>query len=181
MRPLIRLASGRGAWRRMLSVRGAPAAQPRAIRAVAFFEAFKGLVVLLAATGALSLVHRDVYAMAVMFIEHAHLNPAARYPQIFFDAARHLHDRTLLLLALGGAAYALLRLVEAYGLFFGRRWAEVLAAGSGAIYVPIELIDLFHRPTWHGLAFLVLNLVVVAVMVRALLVRRRVAAGKDTV
>lgn len=154
-------------------------AQSRAIRVVALFEALKGAVVLLAATGILSLVHRDVYSIAATFIEHAHLNPASRYPRIFLDAASHMHDTRLLLLALGAAMYAIVRLVEAYGLFYERKWAEVLAAGSGAIYVPIELVSLFRGPTWHGLAILLLNVVVVAIMARALVLRRRAVGGTD--
>lgn len=154
-------------------------AQSRAIRVVALFEALKGAVVLLAATGILSLVHRDVYSIAATFIEHAHLNPASRYPRIFLDAASHMHDTRLLLLALGAAMYAIVRLVEAYGLFYERKWAEVLAASSGAIYVPIELVSLFRGPTWHGLAILLLNVVVVAIMARALVLRRRAVGGTD--
>lgn len=154
-------------------------AQSRAIRVVALFEALKGAVVLLAATGILSLIHRDVYSIAATFIEHAHLNPASRYPRIFLDAASHMHDTRLLLLALGAAMYAIVRLVEAYGLFYERKWAEVLAAGSGAIYVPIELVSLFRGPTWHGLAILLLNVIVVIIMVRALALRRRAVGGTD--
>jgi len=147
----------------------------QAIRLVAFLEAFKGLLVLAAATGLLSLMHRDLYAIAVRLIEHAHLNPAAKYPQIFLDAARNLQDARLSLLALGAAAYATLRLVEAYGLFKERPWAEVLAAGSGAIYLPFEFIGfLHHRNALHAGIFIV-NALVVAVMVRALLQRRRAA------
>ncbi len=143
----------------------------RAVRAIAFLEAAKGAVVLAAATGLLSLLHRDVYALAAMLIEHAHLNPASRYPQIFLDAAAHVGDTRLLALAAGAAAYAALRLVEAWGLYFERAWAEWLAALSGAVYVPFELAGLLRRPSWHGAALLLLNLAVVAVMVRA--VRRR--------
>jgi len=154
-------------------------AQSRAIRVVALFEALKGAVVLLAATGILSLIHRDVYSLAATFIEHAHLNPASKYPRIFLEAASHVHDSKLLLLALGAAVYAVVRLVEAYGLFYERKWAELLAASSGAIYVPIELISLFRNATWHGLAILLLNVAVVTVMVRALIVRRSVVEGTD--
>ena len=119
-----------------------PAAQsqaPRgALRLVAAFEAFKGLLVLAGASGLLSLMHRDVYALASQPIEHTHLNPASRYPQIFLYAADNLHDSPLLLLALGATAYSGIRLTEAYGLFKQRAWAEVLAALSGAIYLPFE-------------------------------------------
>jgi uncharacterized membrane protein (DUF2068 family) len=145
----------------------------RAVRFVAWLEAAKGVIVLLAATGLLSLVHKDVYQLAALLVEHAHLNPASRYPQIFLDAAAKFGDSRLLALAAGAALYSAVRLVEAYGLYFERAWAELLAAGSGAIYVPFELAGWVHQPSWHAAALLVLNLAVVALMVRAMLQRRR--------
>ena len=60
-----------------------------AVRSVALFEALKGAVALVAATGMLTLIHKDV---------HAHLNPAAKYPGIFLEAANHLQDSRILLL-----------------------------------------------------------------------------------
>jgi uncharacterized membrane protein (DUF2068 family) len=149
-----------------------------AVRGVAIFEAFKGLLVLVAATGLLSLVHQDVYAVAIRLLEHTHLNPAAKYPQIFLDAASHLQDSRLLLLAVGAAAYSALRFVEAYGLLAGRSWAELLAAGSGAIYLPFEAIAFWHRSTPLHAVVLIANALVVAIMVQALL-RRREAKGQN--
>jgi uncharacterized membrane protein (DUF2068 family) len=52
---------------------------------------------------------------------------------------------------------------------------ELLAAASGALYVPFELFELFRKPTWHGLAIMLANVLVVAVMVRTLALRRRPA------
>ena len=145
----------------------------RAVRTVALFEAFKGALAFLVATGSLGLLHKDVYALAVRLVEHAHLNPAAKVPGIFLQAASHLQDSRIVLLALGALAYSALRWIEAYGLYRTRTWAEVLAAGSGAVYVPFELVELARHPTWHGLAFLLANLAVVAVMLLAL--RRKAA------
>lgn len=152
----------------------APAAlNTAALRTVAFFEAFKGAVVLAAASGLLLLIHKDVHALAAKLIEHLHLNPASRYPHIFLDAISNLQDTRLVMLAIGAAAYAFVRLVEAYGLYFEKAWAEVLAAVSGAIYVPFELAVLVRQPSWHGALLLAVNLVVVALMVNALLRRRQ--------
>lgn len=150
-------------------------ASSRAIRFVALFEASKGLLVLLAATGLLSLVHSDLHAIAAKLIEHTHLNPASKFPRIFLDAASDLQNSRLLLLALGAAAYSAVRFVEAYGLFYQRAWAEVLAAGSGAVYVPIEVVELLRSATVHGFILLLLNLAVVGVMLQALFSRRRLA------
>ena len=149
-----------------------------AIRVIALFEAFKGVVVLAAASGLLSLVHKDVYTAAQGLLKHLHLDPAARYPTIFLDAAANLHDNRLLLLAAGAGAYALVRLVEAYGLYREKAWAEVLAAVSGAIYVPFEVAGLAAERTWHGATLLAVNLLVIALMVAALLRRRRLAAAR---
>ena len=145
----------------------------RAIRAIAAVEACKGIVVLIAATGLLALVHRDLNDFAARLVEHAHLNPASRYPHIFLDAVSHLEQPRLIWLAAGAAAYAAVRLCEAYGLFRERAWAEWLAALSGSLYVPLELISLWRAPSVLGLATLAVNVAVVAVMVAALLRRRR--------
>lgn len=150
-----------------------PAAPRGALRAVALIEAFKGAVVLLAASGLLALVHRDLNDLAARLVAHAHLNPAAHYPHIFLDAVSQLQQPRLLWLAAGAALYGAVRLAEAYGLWTDRAWAEWLAALSGGLYVPIEVAELLHRPTVLGAAVLAVNAAVVAVMVRALLQRRR--------
>ena len=144
-----------------------------AIRAVAIFEAFKGVVVIAAGSGVLLLVHRDLHELAARLVEHLHLNPASRYPAIFIDAATRLQDMRLALLALGALAYSTIRFVEAYGLWHEKAWAEWLAAVSGAIYVPFEVIELVKHVTALRVSVLLLNLVVVGVMVNALLSRRR--------
>lgn len=145
----------------------------KAIRVIAAIEAFKGLVVLAAASGLLALLHHDLHRLAGALIAHAHLNPASQYPKIFLEAAAGVTDLRLWQLAAGATAYAVLRLVEAYGLFKQRAWAEVLAATSGAVYVPFELMELVSRPSLLAALLLALNLAVVAVMVRALRSRRR--------
>lgn len=135
---------------------------------MAAFEALKGGLVLLAGFGFLALVHQDVQAVAERLVERSHLNPASRYPRIFLQAAGAFTDARLWLLAAGAGAYALVRFVEAYGLWRGRRWAEWFAALSGGIYVPIEVWELAHGVTWPKVAALVVNAAIVAFMAREL-------------
>jgi uncharacterized membrane protein (DUF2068 family) len=144
------------------------AARP-GLRAVAALEAFKGLVVLLAGFGALSLVHRDVQALAEGLVRHLHLNPARHVPTIFLEAAGRLGDARLRMLAAGALAYAAIRVVESWGLWRARAWAEWLGVISGAIYVPFEAVSLWERPTPLRLGALVVNLAVVLYL--ALLIR----------
>lgn len=149
-----------------------PPSTASAIRVVAFFEAFKGAAVLLAATGLLALIHQDLGGMAASLVQHMHLNPASKYPRIFLDAVANLQHTRLLWLALGAAAYSVVRFAEAYGLYRQRPWAEWLAALSGGIYIPFEMAGVVHERTVLSAVLLIANLAVVAVMVRALIARR---------
>lgn len=151
-----------------------------AIRTIAFIEGSKGVVVLLVASGLLAFVHHDLNALAVRLVEHAHLNPASKLPHIFLDAVSHVDQPRLLLLALGAAVYALLRLLEAYGLFRGRAWAEWLGALSGAIYVPFEIVEILRDPSPLTWSLLTVNVAIVAVMARALWQRRMITTVRAT-
>jgi uncharacterized membrane protein (DUF2068 family) len=152
----------------------------KTLRAIALFEAIKGLLALAAASGVLALMHADLHSLALRLVEHAHLNPAAHVPMIFIAAATHLQDMRLMSLALGAAAYSTIRLAEAWGLYHGRVWAEVLAAVSGAIYVPFEINGVLRHASGLSVGLLVVNLAIVWVMVRALWLRRRAADLSST-
>jgi len=142
------------------------------VRLVAIFEAFKGLVVILAGFGLLSMIHADAEQVAERLVHHLHLDAARHYPRIFIEAARQLNDVHLWWLALAAAIYASIRFAEAAGLWFEKAWAEWLAAISGAIYLPFEIYELSRGFTWLRLTTFIGNVLVVAVMIYALRARR---------
>ncbi len=142
------------------------------IRIVAVFELAKGALILLGGLGALSLIHHDVERIAGQLIDYLQLNPARHYPRIFLEAAAHVTDMRLRLLATMALVYATARCVEAYGLWHGRRWAEWVAAISAGIYLPFELGDWIRHDAAMALVALALNLLVCAVMIQALRQRR---------
>jgi len=131
------------------------------LRAIALFEGLKGALVLAAGCGAAALVHRDLQAIAEEIVSHSHLNPASRFPRIFLDAASRTTDARLWALAAMAAAYAAVRLAEAYGLWHARRWAEWLGAASGGLYLPVEVYEITRRLTATRLFLLAANLLIV--------------------
>ena len=138
------------------------------VRVVALLEAGKGLLVLAAGLGALPFRHRDLQGLAERLVGHLHLNPASEYPRIFIDFAAQVTDERLATLAALAAGYASLRLIEAYGLWRERRWAEWLAALSGGVYIPFEILGVFRGDVLLSLVALVVNMIVVGVMANAL-------------
>ncbi len=145
----------------------------QALRAIAIFEAIKGGAALLIGFGLLSLLHRDLHELAQQLIGHFGLDPGQRYPAAFLHYADVLQDtnrRTLALLMVG---YVAIRFAEAYGLWFARTWGEWLAAMAGALYVPLEVRHLLHKPSWFSALVLFFNLAMVAFLVWELWKKRR--------
>ena len=142
----------------------------RALKIIALFEAFKGMLVLLTGLAAFSLMHQDIQVLAEQLVAHLHLNPAKHFPKIFIDAASNLTDGRLRFLALLALLYASMRFVEGFGLWFAKRWSEWFALLSGGIYLPIELYELAKGFTWIKICFAAINLTVVLYM--ALMLKR---------
>ncbi len=148
------------------------------LRAVAVYEAAKGVLVLVAGFGLLSLMQRDAQHFAEQLVAHLHLNPAKGYPRIFIDASANVTDAKLWILAGLALLYAAVRSVEAYGLWLGRRWAEWFAVASGAIYVPAEVYEIVRGVTPTKLLLLAANVCIVAYLIYVLWRSRRIRPGQ---
>ena len=186
LRPLLRNAPREALQQQLGAVRGprsiswpgaihanAPTQSPKGERLVAVFEAAKGVIVLLVGFGLLAVIHQDVQAVAAELVHTLHLNPAMGYPRIFLDAAERYSDVRLWLLAALALGYAALRLAEAYGLWFGRRWAEWFAILTGGFYILLEIDAVLHRVSWVRVGTLAVNTAIVAYLGWALWRRRR--------
>lgn len=142
-----------------------------AIQLVALIEAAKGFLVLLAGLGGLALLHGNAQSLAMDLLRHLHLDPRQPYPHSLLLVAAEINDSRLWLLAGAATLYAMVRAVEAYGLWHKRRWAEWFAAASAGVYIPFEVFELLREPGWMLLIVLVANALVLTVMIAAL--RRR--------
>ncbi len=149
-----------------------PDARRRALHAIAIYEAVKGLAALAAGLGLLQLLHYDVHELALALLWRFHLDPTAHYPELLLHYADLLSAINLRTMAPVAVAYITLRLLEAYGLWKEKAWAEWLAALSGALYIPLEVAHLVHRPSLINAAVLLANIGVVGFMAFQLWRRR---------
>jgi len=147
--------------------------QRRVLRAVASFECFKGVFVVLMGICALSLVHKDTWLIAESLLALLHISTDHRFAQMFLDFADSVTDARLWAAARFAFAYAALRFTEAYGLWRGRTWAEWVALVSGTLLLPLEVRELFRGVTLVRCALLVGNLAIVIYMLYIILANRR--------
>ena len=131
----------------------------RKLRIVAGIDVVKGLVILAIGFGLLSAHSHVLENGGVSLLRLLDIDPTLGLARRFL-ALLHAADSEHGLLVLAAVAYAALRFVEAYGLWFMRNWARWLGIVSCAIYVPFELYYLFRTPSWTSVSVLAINLAV---------------------
>ena len=128
------------------------------LRLIAAFEAGKGLLVLLAGLGLLSLPYRDVEVLAEELADRGLLTHHIRLSGILLRAAQNVTDRELRTVAFAALAYSALRFIEAYGLWHQYDWGQWLALLSGVLYLPWEILAIVHQATPVRCALVLFNL-----------------------
>ena len=149
--------------------------QTDALRTVAVFEAVKGVLAVLTGFGVLTFIGDDLEQLAATALAHFHFHSSQQFPLLFLAAVARVADARPWWVAAFVAGYAMVRFVEAYGLWLGRRWAEWFAALSAGIYLPFEFYALSKEVTWISVGALAINILVIGLMVAAL---RRSHAGE---
>jgi uncharacterized membrane protein (DUF2068 family) len=140
-------------------------AHGRGLRLIAAFKLLKGLALLALGIGVLNLLHKDVEAIAVHWINVFQVDPHSHYLQKLLEKLSILDDKRLKELSIGTFFYSALFMTEGIGLSLGKRWAEYLTIVSTASLLPIELYEIAKHTTIGKLVALVINLAVVAYLI----------------
>jgi uncharacterized membrane protein (DUF2068 family) len=133
------------------------------LKAVASFEALKGIIVVLLGS-TLLFVHRDAEDFAANLLYHLHIDPDRRLAQALMSAAVKLSDARLITIAAAAVTYATVRFTEAWGLWNRRVWAEWFALLSGAMYLPWEILKVAERVDWERVGVLLVNVLIILYM-----------------
>ena len=145
-----------------------PRAHP-GLRMIALIEAVKGLLALSAATGL-----EIIGPIPLKRWVHALINYFQLDPQHGAMAwlASAISPGSVHFAAAAVGAYAILHLLEAWGLWRDKAWASWLGCIAAAIYLPFDIYALARHPGWISVAVLAINVLIVWVLARDLLKRR---------
>lgn len=156
-----------------------PASRPAALLAIATFKLLKALLLIALGICSLSLVRgADSLETLNGLVRQLHFDPGNHRIHRVIALVASLDARRLEELSLGTFVYAAIFLVEGVGLLLRKRWAEHLTTWVTASFVPLELYELFHRPSALKAAGVIANLLIVAYLVGRLR-RTRSSPKKD--
>lgn len=76
-------------------------------------------------------------------------------------------------IAIDAMLYALIRLVEAVGLWMQMQWAKWFNLLTGGIYIPVELYEVLQGITWPKITVLVVYVLIVAYLLCTVMNRKK--------
>jgi uncharacterized membrane protein (DUF2068 family) len=109
-----------------------------------------------------------VAALADHWINAFRVDPHNRYLHWLLAKLPMVDDRKLKELSVGTFLYSAVFLTEGIGLALSKRWAEYFTIITTASFLPLEVYEIVRHATVAKVTALVINVVVVAYLVREL-------------
>jgi uncharacterized membrane protein (DUF2068 family) len=141
-----------------------------ALRAIAIYKFVKGLALLLVAIVAFRLINTPTLEHLAAWIVQLPIRSGHGIVLRWVDDLLGLTPRKFELIGIGASIYATLFLIEGWGLWRRKRWAEYLTVSATASLIPFEVWEVFHHFTWLKVLAFALNVAIVVYLWR--IVRR---------
>jgi uncharacterized membrane protein (DUF2068 family) len=135
---------------------------------IAAYKLVKAIALLALGFGELHYLHRDLAHEVAHWVDLLRVDPHNHYLLWLLQKVAKVDEKRLRALSVGTFFYAALFLCEGIGLSLRKRWAEYLTIVSTASLMPIEVYEIFVGLSVGKVVLLVLNVVIVAYLVREL-------------
>lgn len=125
------------------------------------YKLLEAIALFAAGIGLLRYLHRDISTPVLHWIHVLRVDPDNLYIHRILAKVFAVSPKQLKELSAGSFIYAALRLVEGVGLILKKRWAEYLVVIVTAVFIPLEIYELFRRFTAIRCVLLLANVGIV--------------------
>jgi uncharacterized membrane protein (DUF2068 family) len=153
---------------RIFIERPMPTTTHKALRVIAAFKLFKALGLIIVAVAAFDLVRSEQLDAFAEWIARLPILHGHHVMIRLLDAVVQLGPRKFVAIGIAACIYASLFLVEAWGLWHAKRWAEYLTVIATTSVIPFELWEIAHHVSWLKISALLVNVAIVWYLIRLL-------------
>ena len=139
---------------------------------IALFKLFKGVMLVIVGIGALRLLHKDVAAAVLHWVDVLRVDPDNAFIHKLIVRSFGIQARQLREISAGTFFYASILLTEGVGLLMRKHWAEWFTVISTAVFIPLEIYEIFHRFTPTRVGVLFINVAIVWYLINRIRTRR---------
>jgi len=131
------------------------------IHIIAGFKFLKGIALLIVGVKLLTLLNKDVAEWALDFVNRHGIDAENHYVHSILEKLAGVNRNQLMTMSGGAFLYSGLQLTEGIGLWYEKRWAELLTVVATSLLIPLELYEIYEKFTFVRLGVLFVNLFVV--------------------
>src|SRR5580658_9731974 len=135
------------------------------LRLIAIFKFFKAGLLIALGIGLFKLLHKDLGDVLQHWCEAMRLDPGSHFVNLALEKAAHVSPEQVKKLGLGSFLYAGLFLAEGTGLWLRKRWGEWLTVIITSSLVPVEIYEIYRRPSYVKVVVLALNVAIVVYLI----------------
>lgn len=129
------------------------------------FKAFKSISLLFVGFGLIRLLHRDMAELVDHWVQVLRVDPNNHYIHKAIARVANVSPRQLREFSVGSFVYAGIYAVEGYGLLRRKRWGEYFTVISTALLIPLEVYEIFERPTAVRFTVFALNVAILIYLI----------------
>jgi uncharacterized membrane protein (DUF2068 family) len=145
-----------------------PAHTHRALRVIAAYKLIKVLGLIIVAIAAFDLVQSQRVVALADWIMQLPIHQGHPHVVALVDKLLGLGPRKFIAIGTVSCIYASVFLIEGWGLWREKRWAEYLTVIVTASLIPLEIWEIFHHFTWLKIFALALNAAIVWYLIHLL-------------
>lgn len=149
----------------------------RALRIIATYKLLKAVALLLVAFSAFGLVGQSHLQSLSDWIMGLPIHHGHGFLVRVIDKLFELGPRKFVAIGAAACVYAAVFMVEGWGLWREKRWAEYLTVVVTASLIPLEAWEILRHLTWLKVLALVVNVAIVLYLIALLRRPRPLAAG----
>jgi uncharacterized membrane protein (DUF2068 family) len=137
------------------------------IRLIAFDKVFKSACLVVVGIYILHMIHidRNLHDTLLYFVNVLGLDENNRLIQTALQKTIGVDERTLHKLYVGTVIYAALYLIEGFGLYFDRGWAEWMTVITTAGFLPVEIMEIGRHVTILRVVVFISNVLMVIYLI----------------
>jgi uncharacterized membrane protein (DUF2068 family) len=128
---------------------------------IGIFKLLKGLALVIVGVGLFKLVHKDVAAIALHWIDVFRIDPDNRFIHRALVRIFNVTPKQLRELSAGTFIYSAIFLIEGSGLVARKHWAEYMTLISTGLFIPLEVYEIYRHFTALKLAITIVNVAIV--------------------
>src|SRR6266478_7534897 len=140
--------------------------QTKVVRLIALFKLLKGVLLIAVGVAALKLLYTDIASLVESWVAVLGRDQNSRCVGRALSTAAALTPNRVRDVIVGSFLYGGLFLTEGIGLWLLKRWAMWFTVIITASFLPIEIYELARHPSVGKVALLVINLGLVAYLIR---------------